>query len=68
MLTAFTRKVSPALGRRALQFLERQEIDISTATTQHERHEACLVDLPDSMFVDEGAVIARIGRGLNIPV
>jgi len=72
MLTAITRKVSPALGRCALQFLERQEIDIVKATAQHEHYEACLVDLglnvvslpaepdlPDSMFVEDPAVVVN---------
>jgi len=70
MLTALTRKVSPALGRCALQFLERQEIDIAKATAQHQHYEGCLADLglnvislpaephlPDSMFVEDPAVV-----------
>jgi len=70
MLTAITRKVSPALGRCALEYLPRQEIDIANASQQHQRYEACLADaglhvislppepdLPDSMFVEDPAVV-----------
>jgi dimethylargininase len=70
MLTALTRKVSPALGRCELEYLPRQEIDIGKARVQHEQYEACLAelglrvvslpaepDLPDSMFVEDPAVV-----------
>jgi dimethylargininase len=70
MLTALTRKVSPALGHCALEFQTRQEINIAIATRQHEQYEACLAGLglrvislpaepalPDSMFVEDPAVV-----------
>src|SRR5262245_20328462 len=81
MLIAITRAVSPSIGRCELTFLDRQEIDFALAVEQHRRYEACLADLgasvislaaepdlPDSMFVedpalvlDEIAVINRMG-------
>jgi dimethylargininase len=81
MLRAVTRAVSPALNRCELSFIERQEIDVPRAIAQHEEYVRCLTalgagvvvlpaerDLPDSVFVedpavvvDEIAVIARMG-------
>jgi dimethylargininase len=70
MLTAITRAVSPALNRCELTFLERQEIDVAKAVTQHCCYRDCLVelglavltlpaqpDLPDSVFVEDPAVV-----------
>jgi dimethylargininase len=72
MLTAITRAVSPSLNCCELQHLERQEIDISKAAGQHRQYEACLrdlgvrvislasePDLPDSMFVEDPAVVVN---------
>lgn len=72
MLTAITRAVSPALNRCELSHLERQEIDIPKAVEQHRQYEACLrelgvtvislaaePDLPDSMFVEDPAVVVK---------
>jgi len=70
MLTAITRGVSPAIDRCELGFLPRQEIDFGKAAAQHYQYEACLrdlgvtvvslapePDLPDSMFVEDPAVV-----------
>jgi dimethylargininase len=70
MLTAITRGVSPALNRCELGYLPRQEIDIAKAVRQHQCYEECLrelgatvvslapePDLPDSMFVEDPAVV-----------
>jgi dimethylargininase len=70
LLTAITRKPSPALARCELEFLTRVEIDLAKAIEQHQRYEACLADLgahvislaaeehfPDSMFVEDPAVV-----------
>lgn len=72
MLTAITRAVSPALNDCELEHLERQEIDISKASEQHREYEGCLrslgvsvlslpaePDLPDSMFVEDPAVVVK---------
>ncbi len=69
-LTAITRGVSPALNRCELGYLSRQEIDIAKAVRQHQAYEECLrelgatvislpaePDLPDSMFVEDPAVV-----------
>jgi dimethylargininase len=69
-LTAITRGVSPALNRCELGYLPRQEIDIAKAVRQHRSYEECLrelgatvislppePDLPDSMFVEDPAVV-----------
>jgi dimethylargininase len=70
MLTAITRRVSPALNRCELEYLERRPIDLAKAAAQHrayeERLEALGVvvvslpsepDLPDSVFVEDPAVV-----------
>jgi dimethylargininase len=70
MLTAITRKPSPALARCELEFLPRVAIDLAKAIEQHQRYEACLSELgahvvslpaeehfPDSMFVEDPAVV-----------
>ncbi len=82
MLTALTRKVSPSLALCELEYQPRQKIDIVKSRSQHEAYERALSelglrvlslpaepDLPDSMFVedpavvvDEVAVIARMGN------
>ena len=69
-LTAITRGVSPVINDCELGFLPRQEIDLSKAVAQHQEYEACLrdlgvgvvslppePDLPDSMFVEDPAVV-----------
>lgn len=70
MLTAITRKVSPALAQCELSYIERQSIDLERAREQHrayegmlERHGARVIslpaepDLPDSMFVEDPAIV-----------
>jgi len=72
MLTAITRAVSPALNDCELEHLERQAIDIAKASQQHRDYEECLrslgasvislpaePDLPDSMFVEDPAVVLK---------
>jgi dimethylargininase len=69
-LIAFTREVSPALGRAELTHLPRVPIDIATARAQHAEYErvlgslGCVVrrlpagaNMPDSVFVEDTAVI-----------
>jgi dimethylargininase len=71
MLTAVTRAISPAMNRCELSYLDRVEIDIAKAEQQHRQYEECLramgaevialpaePDLPDSVFVEEPAVVA----------
>jgi dimethylargininase len=71
-LTAITRGVSPALNRCELGYLPRQAIDIAIAESQHHLYEECLrglgvevvslaaePDLPDSMFVEDPAVVVE---------
>jgi dimethylargininase len=70
MLTAITRSVSPSLNRCELGYLPRQVIDVAKALLQHQAYEHCLrdlgvrvislaaePDLPDSMFVEDPAVV-----------
>jgi dimethylargininase len=84
---AITRKVSPAIARCELTHLEREPIDAGRAAAQHDEYEACLAglgcelrrlpaepDLPDSVFVedcavvlDEVAVITRPGAASRRP-
>ena len=72
MLIAITRAVSPALNRCELGYLPRQEIDLAKAEAQHRIYEDCLrelgawvvslapePDLPDSMFVEDPAVVVK---------
>ena len=81
MRLAITREVSAAIGRCQLTHLARQPIDVGRARAQHGEYERCLErlgctvrrlpeapDLPDSVFVedcavvlDECAIIARPG-------
>lgn len=87
MLVAITRAVSPAITRCELTYLERVPIDLPTACRQHRQYETVLrsvgvqvhalppeVDLPDSVFVedlavvfDECAVITRPGASSRRP-
>lgn len=70
MLVAITRRVSPAIGRCELTYAPRQVIDAVRADHQHRRYESLLVDagcgidrlpvepdLPDSVFVEDTAVV-----------
>ncbi len=70
MLIAITRKVSPAIGRCELTHLSREVIDPERADRQHRSYEMLLVeagcdivrlpaepDLPDSVFVEDTAVV-----------
>ncbi|HYW47438.1 MAG TPA: arginine deiminase family protein [Bryobacteraceae bacterium] len=72
MLIAITRAVSPAINACELAYVPRQEIDLHKAAEQHGRYEACLrelgasvlslaaePDLPDSMFVEDPAVVVE---------
>jgi dimethylargininase len=70
MLIAITRGVSPAIGNCELTHLERMAIDVQLAQAQHQQYEECLAalgcevhrlpvepDLPDSVFVEDVAVV-----------
>jgi len=70
MLTAITRKVSPAFNQCELTHLTRQPIDIEKAQEQHDAYEMALLSLgvkvislaaeetlPDSVFVEDTAVV-----------
>jgi dimethylargininase len=70
MLTAITRAVSPAIVNCELTFLPRRPIDLAKAREQHRAYELLLEklgahvislppepDLPDSMFVEDPAVV-----------
>lgn len=70
MLTAITRAVSPSINKCELSHLARQPIDFDKAVEQHEAYQQALrdlgvsvislpaePDLPDSMFVEDPAVI-----------
>jgi dimethylargininase len=70
MRLAITREVSRAIGRCELTHLERRPIDLARARLQHAAYEAALEeagcallrlpeepDLPDSVFVEDTAVI-----------
>jgi dimethylargininase len=87
MLIAITRGVSPAINQCELTNLERVPIDLETARRQHGEYESLLeslgvevhslpaeADLPDSVFVedaavvlDECAVLTRPGAGSRRP-
>jgi len=67
---AITREVSPAIGDCELTHLERTPIDVDVARAQHAAYEAALAhlgcrierlpaepDLPDSVFVEDAAVV-----------
>ncbi|RPJ49876.1 MAG: dimethylargininase [Chloroflexi bacterium] len=70
MRIAITREVSPSMGKCELTFLERVEIDIDLARTQHSGYKRALAELgckvvsllaeetlPDSVFVEDAAVV-----------
>ena len=70
MPVAITREVSPAIGDCELTYLERTPIDVDVARAQHAAYEAALAalgcrverlpaepDLPDSVFVEDAAVV-----------
>jgi dimethylargininase len=70
MLTALTRRVSPALAACELSYLSRQSIDLARAAEQHLQYEAILGSLgahvvtlpadpafPDSVFVEDPAIV-----------
>ena len=70
MWIAITRAVSPAINRCELTNLERLPIDLERATAQHHAYEAALrslgvevrslpadPDLPDSVFVEDTAIV-----------
>ena len=70
MLIAITREVSPAVERCELTHLARTGIDVALARRQHDAYERCLEtagctvrrlpagdDMPDSMFVEDVAVM-----------
>src|SRR5579864_8663847 len=70
MLRAITREVSPAIANCELEFLDRRPIDVVLAGEQHRQYQACLAelgihmdtlpaepDLPDSVFVEDPAIV-----------
>lgn len=70
MHVAITRRVSPAINRCELTHLARQPIDYARACAQHEQYEETLrslgmevlslqaeLDLPDSVFVEDVALV-----------
>ena len=70
MRIAITREVSPSIGRCELTHLAREPIDVDLARAQHHAYEAALAeldcevhslpaapDLPDSVFVEDVAVV-----------
>ena len=70
MLIALTRAVPPSIARCELTHLERQPIDVTRAAAQHAAYEAALAalgcavrrlpaepELPDSVFVEDAAVV-----------
>lgn len=70
MRIALVREVSPKLADCELTHLSRQEIDVDLARSQHQRYTDCLAalgcevqtlvaepDLPDSVFVEDTAVV-----------
>jgi len=70
MLTAITRRVSPALANCELSFLARTPIDVERARAQHRAYELLLErlgarvlslpaepGLPDSVFVEDAAIV-----------
>jgi dimethylargininase len=70
MWKAITRAVSPGINRCELSYIDRVEIDIEKALAQHAAYEDCLramgmevialpaePDLPDSVFVEDPAIV-----------
>jgi dimethylargininase len=80
MLFALTREISPAFERCQLTHLPRVAIDIARARAQHDAYEWVLVelgctirrldsapDMPDSVFIEDTAVIVRHGAIIARP-
>ena len=72
MLMAVTREVSPAMNRCELSYLDRVVIDLDKAAEQHRQYEQRLramgaeviplpaePDMPDSVFVEDPAVVVE---------
>ena len=72
MLVAVTRGVSPSIEQCELTHLDREPIDVGIAVEQHRCYEKCLAelgcvvhslppepDLPDSVFVEDIAVVVK---------
>ena len=70
MIHAITREVSPAIGQCELTCIERRSIDVDLAREQHAQYRRLLTELgctvihlraeptlPDSVFVEDGAVV-----------
>ncbi len=70
MLIALTRDVSPGIVSCELTYLQREPIDLAVAIEQHRRYQEALValgcglhqvpplpDLPDSVFVEDTAIV-----------
>jgi len=70
VLVAITRDVSPSIGQCELTHVVRAPIDIDVARAQHRAYERCLTDLgceihrlppepdlPDSVFVEDAAIV-----------
>ncbi|MFH1313370.1 MAG: arginine deiminase-related protein [Candidatus Eisenbacteria bacterium] len=70
MKIAVTRQVGPNIGQGERTHLEREPIDVETAAKEHQEYEECLADLgcevhslaaepdlPDSVFVEDCAVV-----------
>ena len=70
MLTAITREVSASINNCELSFHARKPIDVAKAIAQHKAYQDCLaelgvqivslpaeLDLPDSAFVEDAAVV-----------
>src|SRR5438046_2413090 len=70
MTIALTRPVSPSITACELTHLARQPIDVDRAAQQHHAYEECLIalgcaiqrlpllpDFPDSVFVEDAAVV-----------
>ena len=80
MRVAITREVSPGIGACELTHLERHAIDYERACLQHRAYEECLAslqckilslpaepDLPDSVFVEDAAVVLRDAAVITPP-
>src|SRR2546430_3089644 len=76
MLTAITREVSASINNCELSFHARKPIDVAKAIAQHKAYQDCLaelgvqivslpaeLDLPDSVFVEDAAVVVQDGAG-----
>jgi dimethylargininase len=75
MLYAITREVSPKINDCELTFHPKQRIAVEKAIEQHRAYQQCLArlgmeivslpaepDLPDSVFVEDTAVVGVTGR------